>query len=173
MRIKGLILIVLMLALGACTKSGWTEFHSSPGGFAVTSPGPLADTTILVGTAVGPIEMTTNMIRIDDYFYGVAWSDYPQIFIDSTPAENILSGARDGAVANIKGRLLDDRPIHIGDHPGREFEIEIAGGRGVMKMRIYLVGRRLFQVTAGTVMKNTSSPDMERFLDSFRLMEKA
>lgn len=83
--------------------------------------------------------------------------------------EMLLDAARDGAVGNIQGRLVSERALSLGGHPGRELQVLSSDGRLALRMRIYLVNSRQYQVVAVAPKELRSTEDRDRFLDSFRL----
>ena len=82
--------------------------------------------------------------------------------------ERVLDGARDGAVGNVNGVLRSEQRIALGGHPGRDLVVDVPG-QVVARQRIYLVGRRLYQLIVVTD-QPPSSPEIERSLNSFRLL---
>jgi len=181
------ILIALFLLVIACSKpetdtkvdtgtpdmAGWIEFTSSEGGFAVSTPSKISDTAVALDSDVGPIVMHTFMAKKGNFIYGVSYADYPEGLFENTGVTEILDGASSGAVEKINGTLISEEKINIGDHPGRDIKVASADKKLVMHMRIYLVGNRLFQVSAGYLASDAESPDILRFLKSFRLLENA
>ena len=68
----------------------------------------------------------------------------------------------------IRGAKLPSeiKKIALGGNPGREFTLEVPG-KGVFLCRLYVVKNRLYQLTV-----MNSSPGLQRFFDSFKLIEK-
>jgi hypothetical protein len=65
--------------------------------------------------------------------------------------------------AKLPGEI---KRIALGDNPGREFTLELPG-KGIFLFRVYLVKNRIY-----TLMAMNSSPNVERFFDSFKLIDK-
>jgi hypothetical protein len=42
-------------------------------------------------------------------------------------------------VANLDGKLLSDKKIKLGDHPGRDIQVEV-DGKHMFRARVYLEG---------------------------------
>jgi hypothetical protein len=80
-----------------------------------------------------------------------------------------LDGAKNGAIKNINGKLIREAKITLGKHPGRQFSAELPGSKGVMKARVYLVGKRLYQIMAVGPKDFTDSADVKKMFDSFEL----
>jgi hypothetical protein len=102
--------------------------------------------------------------------YWVVYIDYPELTVRQKGANQLLKEARDGSVNNVRGRLLRERDILVGTHPGKEIEYEgTAPGGEIYKSRICLVRERLYVVLV-TVPRSGSPERAEKFLDSFRLL---
>ena len=167
---RGWVLAALFLfVLAGCKPVPWTEFKSADGNFSVLLPGtPTADVQT-INTKSGPIEIHFFTLSTKNAVYSVSYSDYPASLFDTTPIKSILDGARDGAVKNSQGRLIDEADIALGTYPGRALNVESSGGTNVMKAHLYMVGHRLYQVIVVTGKRGASSPDLTKFLDSFQL----
>ena len=150
------------------TEIEWQEF-TEEGRFSVTVPRALIKTMQKEETQIGEIDIhmfTTEYAGIE---YGVGYNDYPPDLIGDPQLR--LDGARDGILANVNGKLLSEQPISIDDHPGRELTAEATENSRtiITKVRIYLVENTLYQVLAVAPKDLSSSPDIAKFMDSFKL----
>ena len=149
----------------------WQEFTSAEGSFAIQMPGTPSYEKKNTSTAVGPIDM--HLFSLDlakDAVYIVMYSDYPDV-VAQAPADKVLDGGRDGALANVKGKLVGEQNMSLDGFPGREFTIEIPG-KGMMKLRTYLVRQRLYQIMAVGTNARIDSEDTVKYLTSFRLLTR-
>jgi hypothetical protein len=150
------------------TEIEWQEF-TEEGRFSVTVPRALIKTMQKEETQIGEIDIhmfTTEYAGIE---YAVGYNDYPpDLILDPQLG---LDGARDGIVANVNGKLLSEQPISIDDHPGRELAVEATDNSRtiIAKVRIYLVENTLYQILAVAPKDLSSSPDIAKFMDSFKL----
>jgi hypothetical protein len=86
--------------------------------------------------------------------------------------EKRLDGSRDGMVGNIKAKLTGDKKIKLaGKYPGREVTADLPGKKGVIRARIYVVGKRLYQVMVIGTSDTANSGDATKFLESFQLTQ--
>lgn len=166
-----ILLLGILLVLGGCDSSPWKDFHSKAGGFSVSMPGTPVEKRQAYHTQAGPIEAHFFTVETDrgSLVYMVVYGDYPEALMAANDKEMLLDAARDGAVGNIRGTLLGDRSISMEGHPGRELQVLSSDGRLALKMRIFLVNNRQYQVVAVTPREARSPEDRDRFLDSFRL----
>lgn len=172
MKPKLLVLLALAILLIGCQRSTWEEFSSSEGAFSILMPGTPTEQTKTVNTAVGPIDAYFFLLERKDIAYMVGYSDYPDTVVQKTNPDAILEGARNGAVANVQGKLLNELIISLNGYPGRELKIEPAGGKGTIKAKIFIVGNRLYQVMVVTPKEKAFSKNVRRFLDSFKFLGK-
>src|SRR5439155_3293297 len=133
-------------------------------------PGSPRSQNLSVPTAIGAV--TANMVVLDssDGAVGVMYADYPWTLIQQGNVDKMLDGARDGAVANVNGRLVEEKPISLLDAPGREYLIQIKE-TAFCRSRIYLVKNRLYIVQALGSKKRVQSKEAEKFLNSFEFQK--
>lgn len=161
-------LVVVAGLLFSCA-GGWTEFRSLEGGFSIDMPGTPKKQTESVPTAAGTItaHLFTQERMNDGYMAG--YSDFPKQLIKASPPATLLKGGRDGAVANVGGKLLGDKMITLDGHPGIEFDFEVQSKGIRSRARVYLVDNRLYQTVVYQSQALWSEKQADRFLDSFRL----
>ncbi len=126
-----------------------------------------------VQTEVGTVEMHTLSYSNADIALILGYSEYPEVFIRVRPADSLLTNARKGAVSNVRGKLVLEKPIQYGTFPGREIHIRVPGRAGLLRARYYLVGNRLCQMIVAGPDSVALGGVGNRFLDSFRLKEGA
>jgi len=101
----------------------------------------------------------------------VSYSDYPQNVLTNDPRA-ALDAFRNSVITSTDGKLLSERSISLNGYRGRELEIEIAddSDTAIARLRIYLVGNRLYYIYTLAPEDRASSPSVEKFLDSFKLV---
>lgn len=165
------ILFCLLLMLPGCTSSKFVDFKSESGGFIVKFPGTPKEEKTTANTQAGPIEAISYSVSNNKISYTVAYNDYPEELVKSSKPDDILNGARDGAVTNTKGKLLNELIINLDNYPGRDFRYELSGGIGIVRQRIYLVNNRLYQIMTATESEDMFLNSITEFFDSFRLIK--
>lgn len=163
--------LTLPLLLGAAQESpGWKTFTSKEGGFTVSLPCTPAEERQRVQTATGHLDVVVFVAEgPNETSYVVGYSDLPAAEVKPGSEKRRLDFARDGAVAKARGTLRSERLFEQAGHPGRELVIEQKTGT-VVRLRILVVGRRLYQIMAvgpGSVVQHRDGGTF--FLDSFRL----
>jgi hypothetical protein len=170
MKTKLLTLAVLALMAVACQRFKWKEFTSTAGAFSVLLPGTPTEQTQRLNTQVGTIDVHLFILEQDNAQYLVAYNDYPDAMAQSANADKVLDGAREGVVANVRGRLVSEQRISLAAHPGRELHIKVPEGLQAMRTRLFLVKQRLYQVGVLTADGETDTKDVNKYLESFKLL---
>jgi hypothetical protein len=140
------------------------EFVSPEGKFRVILPG----TPMQKRQQFGPVSLTMYTLENRDGAYMAGFCDVP---IGANESEAMtqrrLDGAREGAVRNVNGALIREARIRLhGRDPGREIEANLPHNRGILRARVYIVGRRMYQVMVVGTPAWAHSADANRFLDS-------
>jgi hypothetical protein len=150
---------------------GWQVFTSKQGGFTIKLPGAPMESKRRVASAAGVLDVYLFVVDgKDDASYVVSYSDLPGEQIKAGNEQKRLDFACEGAVNNARGKLRSEKKIELDGHPGRELIID-TDKEIVIRMRIYAVKQRLYQVMAIGPGLFTQSQDATRFLDSLRLVK--
>jgi hypothetical protein len=170
--------ILLALAASACVRSDadWKPLVVDDGGFSVLMRNQPHYARQVLDTPAGRMEAHLYSSDRPDAYFAVGYSDYPLALVVGGPPQELFAGVRDTWVRRLDGRVTatDDR-IRIGDrYPGYAFsgEGKTKNGDAILDARLYLVGQRLYQVVAISRKGEISQGTVNRFLDSFRLIEE-
>jgi hypothetical protein len=161
-----LVLFAALTAL-AQTPAGWVKFSPAGAHFTVLLPADPKEEKKTSESPHGPY--TTYLyssVTPDREIYLVGWVDYDPKFNFGVQAE--LEANRDNFVKAIKAKLLSTTPIKLGTHPGIEFKAELTGQTDIVS-RVYIVGRRPYQLILVTPAGRDASANRERFFSSFQL----
>ena len=88
--------------------------------------------------------------------------------------QGLLNRRREGWLLFIKGRLMKEHNVFLGNYPGREVIVE-AKYNGLpckIKARFYLVYNRFYQIETWIPRDETFTPEIDAFLQSLALLEK-
>jgi hypothetical protein len=169
-------LVLLCVAVSAvCVRADdrpdWKEFASKEGRFKVQMPGTPRQTMHDTESDFGKGVLYMNTVQVGKTMYGANYCDFPAE-IKKAPLKQVFDSSRDGAVANLEGKLASEKDIKLDKYPGREVQIEVAGGKRLFRARVYLVEQRLYQVVVFGTKDAATSKEADKFLDSFALAEK-
>ncbi|MEM9922114.1 MAG: hypothetical protein AAF990_28680 [Bacteroidota bacterium] len=168
--------VLLILALGF---GKWEEFKSYDGRFRIMVPGPLELRTKQIETEIGDIYYHTYMLQsnddqADNLVYMISYCDYPEgsVHSDSTALlEEFFDTTVETAMSSVNGNLRYSSKVQLKDYPGRIWRIDYNDDQAVIKTKCFLVGSRYYSIQAITVKDRSLNPAMDRFFDSFELLE--
>jgi hypothetical protein len=129
--------------------AGWIDFGSDTGRFDVRLPNKPKEETQKVDTGAGLASITIFQATDENNAFMLTYRDIE--LSAARKSKIVFDGTRDLVVASSKGRLVGrERIIHQGRASGREFRAEVPLGDdpkgAILQCRLYLSGRRLYQV---------------------------
>ena len=145
--------------------SGWVKFTSPEGHFSVLMPETPQDKSETVDSAHGPYTTHLFIVKDTTSVYLIGWVDYDPSFNFNRQAE--LEANRDNFVKGISATLLNTRPTMVDGYSGLEFTAET--GDRVFKSRVFLVGRRPYQIVIGSPKGFDDTALTDRFFSSFKV----
>jgi hypothetical protein len=145
-----------------------TKYSAPDKSFTLMLPKNVEETKQVVNTPLGPINIYFFEAKAKHHVFTVAFSDYPPSFIETNDTKTLLDGSRDGAVRNIQGQLLSETFIDFKGHSGRELRI-LGPQKIILKMRIYLVGNRLYQIMTVAEPDYVYDKIINTVFDSFKI----
>jgi hypothetical protein len=143
----------------------WETFTSETGRFSVLMPGVPVDSQETEQSAHGPYTTYLCVLKHPANVFLIGWVDYDPGFNFNRQAE--LEMNRDNFVNGLKATLLTSRPVIIDGYKAIEFTAETADR--IFKSRVYMVGRRPYQVVIGSPKGTDDSVNVNRFLNSFKV----
>ena len=156
----------------------WQEFVSSAGAFSISMPGKPSEQVQkqFVSTSRGTVDLHNFILDQGEIAYLASYTDTlggaELVRSLKEKEQDLLDGARDGALEYSRGKLVSEAPITLGKYPGRQ--IKIAGERSGLQftanLRVYLVGTQIYQIGILSPNDIDSSKEMAKFFDSFKLI---
>ena len=159
-----LALVALLLPAAGWAQAPWVTVDPAGGGFSVQMPVTPTRNASKAPEDMGDVEL--YVATADREVYLAGWVDYVPSFTFDTQAE--LAANRDNFLKGMEGATLTgSKARNLGEHPGIEFTGE--GPGYFIRSRVYIVGRRPYQLIAVVPAAKAASPNIARFLDSFTL----
>lgn len=162
---------LLLLSTTACAgdrKPPKYTHTSTDNGFSVGLPGKPKTSDRKVATVAGTLNVhTMRYDGVSDCVLSVTRTDYPTEFAAVEPAKMFAEMLKE--MKGADGKVTEEKEITLGDakHPGRQWRIE--ANKRVIRVRVYLVGTRLFQVMATGSKESLTSVYVEDLFDTFEL----
>lgn len=143
----------------------WTKFSSTEGRFSVLMPSQPESDERAKDTPVGRVVMHFFTTRAAGGVFVVSYADYPV-----GEAKRELDANRDSFLKGMKATLVSESDIKLQDNPGRDIKAE--RDQLSIKSRMYLVGKRYYQLVAITPATLPGNIEADKFLTSFELAAK-
>lgn len=144
---------------------GWAHFNSPAGRFSVLVPEIPEEKVETKQTEHGPYTTHLFVVRDARNVYLIGWVDYDPSFDFNRQIE--LEANRDNFVKGVKATLTSTQSLTIDGYPVLEFTADTADR--TFKSRVYLVGRRPYQVVIGFPKGEAELAPIDRFFDSFKV----
>jgi hypothetical protein len=147
----------------AAPSADGVVFTPPNGDYTITFPGEPTSTPLPVALPTGQVTADAFIYEDgNDAAYFTSVFEYAEGTTDGDP-EVVLAGARDGAVSNVGGTLVDSEFVEVDGVPGVSFSFTVTGGEG--NALVYYDEPRLYQSFAlGEVGQSAS---FTTFLDTF------
>ena len=174
----GMLLVVL---LSGFVPETWVKIQSKENKFSIEFPRKPEESDRKIQTEIGELNMNILMYEVGKFkdensVYGLIYSDYPDSLVNSDFKDEYIDeffeNAIKGTVNNLKGQIIEEKRVLLSTYPGREVKISFMEGQGIMKLHVYLVKNRAYILEAGCETKNDNNKSMDRFFNSFVLIEK-
>jgi hypothetical protein len=166
--------LAVVLLLGAEDKPTLKEFTSREGGFSVQVPGEMKETVKNVKSPGGKNEVQRTYTYAPSPNTVYLLLDRDMAALKKADAETVakaLDNSRKAAEQALKGKLLGEKKVTLGKHPGLEFQIESAQ-LGVYRSRVYIADGRMYQITVMGPRDVVTSKTADDYLQSFKLLDR-
>ena len=149
----------------AMDSSGWVKFTSDEGRFSVMMPELPEDKMETTESAHGPYTTHLFIVKDPTSVYLIGWVDYDPSFNFNRQAE--LEANRDNFVKGINAKLITSHATVVDGYSALEFMAETEDR--IFKSRVYMVGRRPYQIVIGSPKGQDDSAQVNRFFNSFKV----
>jgi hypothetical protein len=155
----------------ALTAGGWKEYSSAEWKFSVVFPAAPEKTQHMQATPFGEVTVHSFQAQHGAMRCSVNVTDHSRELIERTTEEERFANLKAIAEAGFLGKdtkVLEDKPVELDSHSGREFLVEIEPF-GRIRSRFFWLGRRLYHVNIAYKPEFLNPIAAEHFLDSFRI----
>ena len=171
-RMASLVVLLSGCLLAACDKGasdGWEEYKYRDDGFAISAPSmpvPRIDSS------------TTPAERKNSRAWGIDFGNRTEIlittglvsdFAENVPAEEVLQRMKNMTLQGVPAKLVSERQLSLGDHPGIEFEFQAE--RWHSRQRVFILKDKLLGVSSTARGSDPLAPATDRMFDSLRLLK--
>ncbi|MEM9680730.1 MAG: hypothetical protein AAF901_10445 [Bacteroidota bacterium] len=180
--LKAIVVTFMLLPFASVAQeNSWVTVKDTDKGYRVDFPQEAKKGSQDVPTAKGVVVMhtytiTSTSLDAKNLLYMSSFSEYPSDFfpngLDSEDAQNdVLDGAVEGAVTNVKGKLIMNESITFNGYPGRHIKIEVdQDALYVLTMRNILVDFKMYILQTISLKGSSDNREAKKFFDSFELI---
>ncbi len=147
------------------SEIAWSIFTSKAGRFSVLLPGTPTETIETKQSDQGPYTTYLYILREQGNGFLIGWVDYDPTFNFNRQLE--LEMNRDKFIENQKAKLVETRQIRIDGFLAIEFTAETTDQ--IFRSRVYMVGRRPYQIIISSPKGLDDSANVNRFFNSFKV----
>ena len=160
------------------TEDGWTEITPTDAKASFQSPTkPRYVERVFTPVKDKPpikVHLYQSVVNEGNITYLFVYNDLNETPKNEKARKDTIDGAVRGSVINVSGKLIG-QPVRVKykTHFGKQFSYRYVQGEKqfVVVSRVFLVGRRLYQITFLSLEKEFKEQLADRFLNSFRLVE--
>jgi hypothetical protein len=175
--------VVALFITGICAFTAsdkWYVLEAKRFGFKVEFPVKPEEKTPSVNSEVGNLDMhlfiydASKVKSESNLVYLANYTEYPDSAVNSGMKEklkDIFRNSIDGAVSNVKGKLLSEKNVSIGGFEGREARIDFQDGMAVIRIRMFLVHNKMYMLETITETSKDNNASITKFMDSFKLIK--
>ena len=149
----------------AVDNSGWVRYNSVSGRFSVLMPSTPEEKTDTTSSDHGPYTTHLFVVRDDPNVFLIGWVDYDPSFNFNRQAE--LEANRDNFVKGVNATLTSTHAMNIDGYSVIEFTCDTT--ERTFHSRVYMVGRRPYQIVIGYPKGNDELAPIGRFFNSFKV----
>jgi hypothetical protein len=148
----------------------WNIYRSPGGAFSVSLPGTPTEKLETNDSRPGVTAVHLVTSPAEGKTFTVSYYD------ESTArgSKTVLDAARDATIEERKATLIRETKVSMGRNPGREFaakvDLENSPGGGILRCKVYQVGRRTYAITAVVPKGEEASAAVEAYFKSFKLI---
>jgi hypothetical protein len=146
---------------------GWVTFNSEAGRFTVLMPDIPPEKTDTVQSEHGPYTTHLFVTRGTSSTFLIGWVDYDPTFNFNRTAE--IKANMENFIKGVSATLVSSRNLVIDGYDSLEFTAESPDR--LFKSRVYMVGRRPYQLVSVTAKGVDDSANIARFFDSFKVRQ--
>lgn len=171
-----LIALASILQSPTMPSAQWKPFKPPRGNFRIIMPGEPVESLKSIDTDEGPVDQRVFTTIQGGTRYTISYYDRPVTAPAKAPVE-VLEAVEKRVVGNLQGKIVTQNDVDVSGHPGKDLVVEAptANRRAVviMKTRVYVVDRRVFQVmtSAYKTPTNKNATNDPIYFKSFKLTE--
>jgi hypothetical protein len=167
MRIALTASLVFVCAVAAAQDKPVEKYTSKEGKYAVQFP----DNPMKSTSKAGGIDLNTAIVVKGMGGFAVIHADLPPEATKVAKSKELLDGGQKGLIDNFKAKVTSTKDFEFGKDKHLARELVAEKDQLHLRIRIVLVGNRIYQVFVVGPKDLTTSPDADAFFKSFEITE--
>jgi hypothetical protein len=169
----GLVVVLASTLTATAARADSRTFSPKDGGFEIKVPAEPRQSTKSFDTLLGKATLKLFSGKINDMvFYTAGYTEFPKGLTGLGSTKDLLDGGVAGSAKGVNGKVISQKTIKLGNVEGREAVIEALNGKLEIRVRVFVVKDRMYQVMTATAKANGGATEITDFLDSFKLTDK-
>jgi len=167
-----LFLTLVSVASATQRVDDWVTFNSPEGRFSLQFPKTPASDIRDVDAGAEKVTRYEYTATSSTITYMASFADYSRV-PDINEQQIVFDRLRDSLTVKLEARVVSETKISTNGNPGREFlmsKTPEGSAEIVYHWRAYIVGRRLYQVAASYYKRDSKSPELSKYFDSFQVL---
>ena len=150
----------------------WSEFRSEEGRFSVLLPEKPTSQASTLEMSQGRFEQHVFIASHLPLICTITYADFPKQSLVANDVDGLFDGVRDEVIKGVGGKFASENKLLLDGYAGREIKVHMF--RGELRLRLYLVGDRLYILSLFNVEKAfASDEEPNKFFASFKLNSPA
>jgi hypothetical protein len=157
----------------------WNRFESEKGNFSVLVPGKMTQKKDTVETEIGNLTYhiyfhKPELEDADNFLYMVSYCDYPEGTVHSDSTEllaEFFEATVESSTFSVNGELYYSSDIEYRGYPGKIWRVNYGDNTAAIKTKAFVIGNRYYAIQAITLRDKSLNAAIDKFLDSFQLLE--
>lgn len=163
-------LLLISLLLLALTPARGEVIKENAGWYSVDIPLPFERDDQFTDSELGKLRLFTLSHDGGTVAYNVSYSDYPDGAFAGRDLSALINVLVRAQTQSMRATVRSTVPSQLGDIVGQETILDVPSQHAVFRLRNYIVGDRLFQVTYMGPAGSEAGPEALKFLNSFKLI---
>jgi hypothetical protein len=161
-------LATVLPCMGQTSSLNWAEYISTKGKFSILFPGrPDTGYRPIGADSETSVTYVTNLI-LDEKAWAVAYFDLSAQPADEAAVQKLFDRTRDHMLKMYSVQLAQEENLTMDGQPVRALRTKLDDQSRVQHTRIYLIGKRVYQVWALARVGNEQRDGVAKYFDSFK-----
>lgn len=170
--------IILIVSSGFIQADKWVTVKSKNYGYQIDFPTKPVEQTEDVEAEVGTLKLgmyicdATSSANDENLLYMSSCTQHSVIDIPSMTASQLAefyTRTINGVVGGVKGELVYEKTIFLGQHEGREIAVEYDDKQNTITSRIFGIKDKMYMIQVIAETGKSVNPSATRFFDSFKV----